>query len=76
MKFSIQKCPKCGEFAKGTLETVNGLALLTEPDIDGKSEWQGETKIWWDEQKTVTDARGKVTLVCHKGHDWQSEMEN
>jgi len=72
MKFSIQKCPKCGKEANGTLETIQGIALL---NFDGDSaDYTGETKLEWNTQKTVKNRKGRITLVCEKGHDWKSEV--
>jgi hypothetical protein len=72
MKLEIPNCPQCGLIAKGTVEQVQGLALLGEIGGDGRCEYGGETKIWWDEQRTVLDQDGRATLVCHDGHQWQS----
>lgn len=66
-------CPVCGLPPIGTLETVTGLALLTPSESGPGYDYEGETKIWWDEQKTVRDKSGHVTLVCNGGHDWRAE---
>ena len=73
MKFKPARCPECGELAKGTAETVPGIALL-DFDDDGNADYSGETKVLWDSQETVCDEDGRVTLVCPDGHDWQAEM--
>jgi hypothetical protein len=70
MKIEPAKCPECGEPAEGTLETVTGKALLLKND-DGTYDYAGETKIWWDEQRTVRDAEGRATAICSAGHEWQ-----
>lgn len=75
MKYTPWKCPACGEHADGTLETVTGKALLNF-DADGNAEYGGETEIFWDEQKTVRDEAGPVTLICANGHDWQAEQDD
>lgn len=74
MKFATMNCPDCGEPARGTVETVSGAALLSNPQLDGSVEYSGETDIWWDEQRTVRDPMGRVQLVCRNGHDWFSEV--
>jgi hypothetical protein len=73
MRFTLDTCPICGLPPDGTLETVQGFALL-QPKSDGSPgfEYAGETKIWWDEQHTVRDAQNCVTLICEKGHDWKA----
>ena len=73
MKFNPCKCPECGAPPKGTLETVPGLALLAEPDEHGEFEYEGETEIFWNAQKTDRDDDGRVTLECTNGHAWQAE---
>lgn len=53
---------------------VQGLALLLDEDNeDGTVDYDGYTDIWWDEQKSVYDKQGRVTLVCYEGHEWQTE---
>jgi hypothetical protein len=73
MRFDPPKCPTCGELPKGTAEETPGIALL-DFDEDGDAEYSGETTMLWENQTTVTDEDGKVTLVCPDGHDWQAEM--
>ena len=72
MKFSIPKCPTCGEFAQGTDERLTGLALLVFDD-DGEANYAGETKIDWDNQTTIFED-GKARLWCHNGHTWLSAV--
>lgn len=75
MRFDIPKCPTCGEPPEGTLESLTGLALLSRPDENSPElEYDGWTEIYWDEQKTVTDEAGKLTLICPNGHDWKSAV--
>jgi hypothetical protein len=54
MRFKPWKCPECGQPAKGTLETISGLALMTF-DAEGNAEYDGETKVDWDNQVTQHD---------------------
>lgn len=69
MRFEPSKCPECGQRAKGTLETIPGIALL-EFDEDCDADYQGETKVWWDGQQTARSDDGRVRLVCPDGHEW------
>ncbi|MHC4405167.1 MAG: hypothetical protein ACYTG0_36440 [Planctomycetota bacterium] len=69
MRFKPWKCPECGQQAKGTLETIPGIALLLF-DEDGNAQYAGETAICWDGQATVCDEYGRVTLDCPDGHAW------
>ena len=62
-------CPECGEMARGSLETVAGVAEF-ELAPDGAVRYTGYTDVWWDEQRTVADEGGNVRLVCPQGHDW------
>lgn len=71
MIFETPKCPYCGELAKGTIETLKGVARLSQ-QMDASFEYSGDTDIWWDEQKTVTDKKGRYLMICDFGHDWYS----
>ena len=48
---------------------------LDEPNDDGSFDYAGETKIWWDEQRTIRDKKGRVLLICEDAHEWYSKME-
>jgi len=71
MKFETPLCPQCGEAARGTLETVPGVALV-DMEKDGEAAYTGETKIFWDDQ-TTQETDGKAWLICPQGHAWQTE---
>lgn len=77
MKFNPWKCPECGEPARGTVERVFGLALMTF-DENGDAGYAGETKIDWNSQTSVlrTTAENDVVflLECINGHRWQAEQ--
>jgi hypothetical protein len=70
MKFAPATCPDCGSDPQGIIETLQGLALLGEPDADG-IDYAGETEVWWDSQVAITDALGLVTL-SDGVHEWQA----
>jgi len=61
---------------KGTLETLSGVALIFELSraADGtvNFEYEGETKIWWDEQKTVR-RHGNAVFVDTEGNEWTED---
>lgn len=73
MKLEIPKCPECGELAHGVLESLAGMAMLNVSE-NGDAEYDGETDVWWDEQRTVYDADGRATLWCRNRHEWQSRI--
>ena len=73
MKFAMVNCPECGERARGSVETICGVAVFTDPGPDGSVQYEGDTDLWWDEQKTIRDNRGRVQLTCPNGHDWFTE---
>lgn len=75
MKLKISKCPECGEDAKGTVEEIRGVALFVEEE-GGGVDYLGETEIWWDDQRTVTNDEGEWELVCDSGHSWFSVVDN
>jgi len=76
MEFSQPLCPICNGIARGTLETVTGIAELNFRKGFGmhaskRADYSGMTDIFWDEQRSI-ERKGKVVLVCHEGHDWLS----
>jgi len=74
IKFTPIKCPECGELAEGTLEKLEGRADFGIVEEDGKTEYSGQTTIFWDSQRTESGEDGKRwTLLCHNGHDWLAE---
>jgi len=75
MRFNPWKCPECGLPAKGTIETITGLALLTLDD-DGEAEYTGETEIDWNNQIAKHDDAGNDLLECSAGHQWQAERKD
>ena len=75
MRFKPWKCPECGQPAKGSLETVPGLALLTF-DADGQAEYDGETEVDWDNQATQHDEAGNDLLECPQGHQWPTQRKD
>jgi hypothetical protein len=75
MQLNPRKCPECGQPAAGTVEVTRGLALIVFDD-DGNADYEGETKIDWDSQTSLVDARGRVTLECSNGHQWQATSAN
>jgi len=75
IRFTPLICPTCQAPARGTVERLTGVALLSEPDADGRVEYTGWTDVWWDEQRSVTDKRGRVRLICHAGHEWWAEIQ-
>jgi hypothetical protein len=75
MKFSPVRCPTCGQLAKGTLETLPGMALLgIDPDT-GEADYEGRTEIWWNDQRSNRDLQGRYMLTCENGHEWPAEMQ-
>ena len=70
----IPVCPECGETARGTLERVEGVALVDEDPTTGEVQYDGETKIDWNSQQTV-ERDGKPVWVCRCcGHDWTADV--
>ena len=75
MRFTPWKCPECGQSAQGTVDTIPGLALLAFDD-NGNAEYNGETKIDWNNQTTLHDESGRDLLECPAGHQWPAERED
>lgn len=59
---------KNGKRLQGTLERLQGVALVEGKGDDGELVYTGETKIWWDEQKTVQQYK--------RGEEFGEEPEN
>jgi hypothetical protein len=74
MRFEKPRCPKCGALAKGTLETIPGVALLRCDAQGQNAEHTGQTDMDWDNQETVRHD-GVVTLVCGCGQEWQTDVD-
>jgi len=69
MRYEPGTCPICGKPARGTVETLSGIAEFSRRG-DGEVEYSGYTDICWDGQRTVVDPQGRVTLICPSGHEW------
>ena len=55
----------------GTLERLAGEALISGASLDNDGlasfAYQGETRVWWGEQRTVRDACGLLTFIDENG---------
>lgn len=54
----------------GTLERITGVAHALDYDENGDPEYDGETTVWWDEQETAVDAKGRTIYVDEEGGQW------
>ncbi len=61
---------------EGTLETVRGVALTLGLEEDGSPIYAGETKIWWDEQRTVMHGNDRVWIGSNGTTYLQSQIED
>lgn len=70
---------------EGTLETITGRANITfhsgdEVDLGDEHEgkvrfsWAGDTEIFWDEQKTVRDHKGRRIFLDSDGNQWVADQ--
>ena len=59
-----------GSMIRGTLETITGCALISFND-DGSWDYDGETDVWWDEQRTLTKD-GEDLFVDEAGYSWKA----
>jgi len=75
MTFDVPRCTICGDLARGTLEWVPGVAILTCAE-NGEAQYEGATRMDWDGQSTCRDEEGRVTLECANGHRWKSRLAN
>ena len=55
----------------GTLERLAGEAQIAQARLDENGlaafDYAGETKVWWDEQRTARDHRGLVVFIDENG---------
>jgi hypothetical protein len=53
----------------GTSEILPATALIDSINDDGTPNYAGESKLWWDDQKTKT-RDGKILFVDESGEEW------
>lgn len=75
LTFDPAKCPKCGAAPEGTIDQLKGLAVLDEPNEDGSFDYSGTTQVWWNDQCTITDKKGRVALMCENNHEWFAKKD-
>jgi hypothetical protein len=71
--FKTPKCPTCGEYASGVLESVLGIAELRH-NKDGGFTYAGETDVDWDTQESYATRKGFYSLRCPNRDAWESEV--
>jgi hypothetical protein len=59
---------------QGTLERLDGIALVSGLDEDGSPIYAGETRIDWDSQEGIIDAHDRLVWVDENGDTWPLEM--
>lgn len=77
MKFRPMICPQCHKIAHGTVELLKGVALMTPKKYPGQRtsfEYDGETEIDWDSQRTAVSPGFGVILTCNEGHEWPARQ--
>ena len=68
----------------GTLEKMKGRARITfrpqdEADPGDEREgrlcfsWDGQTEVFWDEQKTVANEKGQRIFLDEEGNQWTED---
>jgi len=74
MRFDPIRCPECGELANAVLDEIRYCrAFITEPDVSGEVEYEGETDVNYDGQESMREDGkdfGRILLTCPDGHDW------
>ncbi len=83
MKLQTPFCPQCGAPAQGTLERLCGRAdFNVDPGPGVEVEYGGDTKIWWDEQRTVLEQddepetpTNRPIVCCSEGYTWPTIIE-
>lgn len=69
----IYKTPT-GKTMQGVLQVLSGVALAHGPGEDGEPEYEGETDVWWDEQKDVENEAGQTIWVDEDGDEWPEDQ--
>lgn len=62
-----------GKEVIGTYEKLHGVALVSGVDENGEPEYDGETKVDWESQKTVRNKKGERLWV---DEDWNTVPES
>ena len=68
------KCPKCHGTNVGTLDILEGIALVNGVNKDGTFDYVGFTQVIWEGQERQYDAHGRVLMACASnacGHTWK-----
>lgn len=53
----------------GTLERITGVAVIAHARGDSLTDptYAGDTRVWWDEQRTIKDDQGRPIYVDEDG---------
>ena len=69
----IPSCPDCGETARGTLEVVQGVALVHADPETGRPVYAEQTDVDWSSQQVVR-REGRPVWVCSCGNEWTADV--
>ena len=59
----------------GTLEELRGVSYAFSLNDDGSPEYAGETRVWWDGQRTVMRDGQRVWVEEDSTEHLQSQIE-
>ena len=75
MKLAEPKCPNCGLGAVGTVEQVPGISYFNRSPCRGSVEYQGDTELCWEGQKTEQLPDGRSQVICKNDHTWYTVID-
>jgi len=80
MKLAIPKCPECGSIARGTVDKVVAEIQMDDDELDLEEvgqetefDYNGQTDL--NNQETITNHAGESLVICEKGHEWYTPIE-
>lgn len=75
MKLTNPICPECKHRAIGTIDLIPGTALFDDVPFKNKHvDFCGETDVFWDGQKTITNDKDESQVTCDSGHTWFTKI--
>jgi hypothetical protein len=58
----------------GSLDTIQARANIVGFEDDGTPIWEGETKVFWDSQQTVTNEAGQPMFLTWDGAEYSLDQ--
>ena len=75
MKLSAKFCPTCAEPANKIGEVIHVNAFISFDEETQTFEYDGESEIFYDNQRPYRDDNGMAQVACSNGHVWDSKLD-